>query len=149
MKTLRRFRRPSSGINPGFQIAPMIDVVFVILLFFIVASGNARQESALNTVLPSLCTIGMTFVDPVEVRIDEAGQVYLNEEPLDSPEVRALPGFTQAIREIRRAGYDTEKGSELNLSTHERTKYQRVVDVLDVLAKEKITNVTFQEGGEE
>lgn len=31
---------------PGFQIAPMIDVVFVIMLFFMVMAGLQRQEAS-------------------------------------------------------------------------------------------------------
>ena len=36
MKSKRHRRKQSAEVNLGFQIAPMIDVVFVILLFFIV-----------------------------------------------------------------------------------------------------------------
>ena len=136
----RRFRSQNNHL--GFQIAPMIDVVFVILLFFVVAAGNARQESALNTVLPGGTHCGSS-PDPVEIRIDESGQIYLNEEPLDSPMARRLPEFSRAIREIKNAGYDARSGAEIILSADKLTKYQRMVDVMDVLAREKITNVTF------
>ena len=36
----------------GFQIAPMIDVVFVIMLFFMVMAGAVKVENELNTQLP-------------------------------------------------------------------------------------------------
>ena len=35
--------------NFGFQIAPMIDVVFVIMLFFMVMAGAVKVENELNT----------------------------------------------------------------------------------------------------
>ena len=38
--------------NPGFQIAPMIDVVFVIMLFFMVMAGAVKVEHELKTTLP-------------------------------------------------------------------------------------------------
>ena len=38
--------------NLGFQIAPMIDVVFVIMLFFMVMAGAVKVENELNTQLP-------------------------------------------------------------------------------------------------
>ena len=34
------------------QIAPMIDVVFVIMLFFMVMAGAVKRENELNTTLP-------------------------------------------------------------------------------------------------
>ena len=40
------------GGNLGFQIAPMIDVVFVIMLFFMVMAGAVKVERELNTKLP-------------------------------------------------------------------------------------------------
>ena len=39
---------PNEG-NLGFQIAPMIDVVFVIMLFFMVMAGAVKVENELNT----------------------------------------------------------------------------------------------------
>ena len=38
----------------GFQIAPMIDVVFVIMLFFMVMAGAVKVERELKTLFPIL-----------------------------------------------------------------------------------------------
>ena len=48
----RHKRKPSSEVNLGFQIAPMIDVVFVIMLYFMVMAGAVQVENAHNTKLP-------------------------------------------------------------------------------------------------
>ena len=54
---MRRHKKKDSGeINLGFQIAPMIDVVFVILLFFMVMAGAVQVENAHNTKLPGTVT---------------------------------------------------------------------------------------------
>ena len=37
----------------GFQIAPMVDVVFVLLLFFMASAGSQVIETELNISLPS------------------------------------------------------------------------------------------------
>ena len=42
----------TENINLGFQIAPMIDVVFVIMLFFMVMAGAVKVEHELKTALP-------------------------------------------------------------------------------------------------
>ncbi len=129
----------------GFQIAPMIDVVFVILLYFMVAAGSSKKDSALHSRLPGAVIEEPTLVTPdvLEIKIDEVGQVSLNDEILDSPTDKKLPELTLALRDLKQAGPQ----NEFLISTDELTKYQRVVDVLDVLSREKITNVTFKSGG--
>ena len=48
--SMRLELNPNEG-NLGFQIAPMIDVVFVIMLFFMVMAGAVKVENELNTQL--------------------------------------------------------------------------------------------------
>jgi hypothetical protein len=44
-KKHRHRKKANAEVNLGFQIAPMIDVVFVILLFFIVSASSVRRNS--------------------------------------------------------------------------------------------------------
>ena len=53
LKTARK-RRGAKEIHMGFQIAPMIDVVFVILLYFMLAAGTSKKDSALQSRLPGV-----------------------------------------------------------------------------------------------
>ena len=62
----------------GFQIAPMIDVVFVIMLFFMVMSGAVKVEMVLNTSLPGVATTSteeLVLPDEVIIMISEDGIV--------------------------------------------------------------------------
>ena len=36
----------------GFQIAPMLDILFVLLLFFMVSAGSQKHEASIVTQLP-------------------------------------------------------------------------------------------------
>ena len=71
--------------NVGFQIAPMIDVVFVIMLFFMVMAGAVKVENELNTTLPGTAETSTStdFVDEQIIAIAEDGTVSLNDEPFD------------------------------------------------------------------
>ena len=94
MKKKRNHReRAGSEVNLGFQIAPMIDVVFVILLFFMVKAGDIQVEMAHVTKLPgTVATDTATEMpDEISILIEDDGQVYLNEDPLDTPEAKNLP----------------------------------------------------------
>jgi biopolymer transport protein ExbD len=142
----KRWRAKDSHL--GFQVAPMIDVVFVILLFFMVAAGNARRETALKTELPAEYQddkrAAVELPDEIEITIDEEGRIHLNEEVMDEAGSKGLPLLTQELRALKEAaGNDLNKIAIL-LKPDERVKYQRIVDVLDVLATEKINKVQFQ-----
>ena len=43
---MRQFTQDPNDGTLGFQIAPMIDVVFVIMLFFMVMAGAVKVEAA-------------------------------------------------------------------------------------------------------
>ena len=74
----------------GFQIAPMIDVVFVIMLFFMVMAGAVKIENELNTQLPGTAeTPGSTdFVDEQIITISDTGEVSLMMSRLIRPPAR-------------------------------------------------------------
>jgi biopolymer transport protein ExbD len=147
----RRKHKPSSEVNLGFQIAPMIDVVFVIMLFFMAMVGAMQVENAQNMKLPGTVATetDTPLPDEIAVRIEDDGQVYLNDDPLDSPEVKALPEFLANLRQLRESSEASKSEVLVTIYANELAHYERVVDVLDALGEAKISNVTFQAGSPE
>lgn len=147
----RRKRKASSEVNLGFQIAPMIDVVFVIMLYFMVMAGAVQVENAHNTKLPGTIPSDTETVlpDEIAVRIDDEGQVYLNDDPLDSPTVKALPEFAHTLDQLRQASDASQSKILVTIYADELARYERVIDVLDALSLAKIADVTFQAGSPE
>ena len=74
----------------GFQIAPMVDVVFVIMLFFMVMAGAVKVENELSTKLPGSAesSSATEFNDETIISISDEGEVSLNDEPFDTPRER-------------------------------------------------------------
>lgn len=146
-KILRR-RWRSKETNMGFQVAPMIDVVFVILLFFMVAAGNARKETALKAELPGDHTEEQAAVvelpDEIEIVVTETGMVLLNEEALDQVGTKGLPQLTKEIRALKKAAGSGFDKIAVLLRPEENVKYQNIVDVMDVLASEGISKLNFE-----
>ncbi len=140
-KIHRRFGKKE--MQPGFQIAPMIDVVFVILLFFMVAAGNARIENAHNTFLPGDTRTEIHLPDEISIQIGTDGQVYLNDEPLDRPDVKDLKELTASMIQLKRVSDSAGAKLLITIEAEEQAKYERVVDVLDALTRAKVTDVTF------
>jgi biopolymer transport protein ExbD len=145
-------RKPPAEVNLGFQIAPMIDVVFVILLFFMVKAGDIQVENAHITKLPGTTESTDTptsMPDEISIVVEDDGQVYLNDDPLDSPESDDLPALASNLYALKQSAEATQSEVLVTIYANELAKYERVVEVLDALTRAQITNVTFQAGAPE
>ena len=129
----------------GFQIAPMIDVVFVIMLFFMVMAGAVKVERELNTKLPGNAeTTGPTdFVDEIVINIAENGEVLLNDEPMDTPTSKEMPHLRGTLLRLKQTSDNAKAPTLVTLISEPEAKYARTVDVLDALAVAQIENGTF------
>ena len=144
MKT-RSTRRISPAVNLGFQIAPMVDVVFVIMLFFMVLAGSVQIENTLNTRLPTPgCSTPAPLPAEIALRIEDDGQVLLNDDPLDTPTSKALPELADNLRQLRDNSLAARSDLVVTIYADETARYERVIDTLDALSRAKISNVTFQ-----
>jgi biopolymer transport protein ExbD len=136
----------------GFQIAPMIDVVFVIMLFFMVMAGAVKVERELKTSLPGLAPANLDkpqeMPDESVVAVEETGAVTLNEEEFDTPESKELPNFTSTLVLLKQEADNRGAKVIVTIEAEEQAKYDRVIDVLNSMAKAKISNVTFTVGSD-
>lgn len=144
---------PVQTNNPdvGFQIAPMIDVVFVILVFFMSLAAQIRIEQILQTRLPGVSVAGTSteFVDEQILQIDEAGEVTLNDEAFDSAASRDLPQLTNTLGQLKASSDAAKSKLVVTLISHPDSPYFRTIDVLNALAVAGVTNVTFTAESEE
>jgi biopolymer transport protein ExbD len=139
----------SDTVVPGFQIAPMIDVVFVIMLFFMVMVGTVKIEHELNTKLPGPHDprLKTPFPDAeITIGILEDGTVTLNEEAFDSPREKTLPSLTATLRRLAESSARQQQTVLATVQAEEQATYERVIDVLNSLHQAQIQNVTFTVG---
>lgn len=125
----------------GFQIAPMVDVVFVLVLFFMASAGMQTVELELGINLPSGGSgPGATAITPIIVDIDSNGQVIMNNQLFDTPESRDLPALrawlTDALGE-----FGTQ--DPLIIRPEDSVPHGRVIDVLNAAAASGVRNLTF------
>jgi biopolymer transport protein ExbD len=144
-----KLRHEHKNEDIGFQIAPMIDVVFVIMLFFMVKVGARQTETEIKSKLPGSAetSTSVTGLEALEetIAIDENGMISHNDELLD-PGSNAKADILQLQDRMQRlAEQGKASGTEVvvTITTQPDTKYSRVVDVLDSLQKANIKNMTF------
>ena len=144
---------PIQAANPdvGFQIAPMIDVVFVILVFFMALAAQIRIEQILQTRLPGVAVAGSPteFFDEQILQVAEDGEVTLNDEAFDSPEVRDLPQLTNTLGQLQASSDAAKTKLVVTLISHPDSAYERTIDVLNALAAAGVTHVTLTAPSEE
>ena len=77
----------------GFQIAPIVDVVFVLMLFFMASAGAQVIEKELSINLPSNTSESKSDTPtlPIIVAIAADGTVQINGTTYDTPESKDLP----------------------------------------------------------
>lgn len=146
-------KMPIQQANPdvGFQIAPMIDVVFVILVFFMALAAQIKIEQILQTKLPgvAIASAATEFVDEQILQISEDGEVSLNDESYDSSQSRDLPQLTGTLLRLKSSSDAAKSKLVVTLISHPDSPYYRTIDVLNALAIAGITNVTFTSDSEE
>ena len=81
-------RSTRSDEKVSIPIAPMIDVVFLLLIYFMVASSLEKQEADLSFQLPGLAPPDspIEMLDDLIVEIGQNGQIVVNDYLYDTPE---------------------------------------------------------------
>jgi len=145
MQKKKKTRREPDSVHLGFQIAPMIDVVFVIMLFFMVMAGLVVNEKFLNLKLPGMAVEGaVDAVEETQVRVSDVGEVILNEEVVGDPGDTKLQQFTYTMINLAKNAEASQSKVVVTIVADELAAYQRVIDVLNALSVARIQNVTFE-----
>lgn len=139
---MRRTHQKHEEQAIGFQIAPMIDVVFVIMLFFMVLAGDRQVEMDLKMTLPSEET-NTDAPTPMEeqVNVDVDGEVAHNDEPVTIEELKR--NFTRLAAQAKAEGGAEPTPIVVTISAEPDTPWEKVSNVMNAMSFAKIGNVTF------
>lgn len=107
--------------RPTINITPLIDVMFLLLIFFMVSS-TFRDEFAVDVTLPEAATAEQTETTDHVISVDEAGALFFAGKAVDEA------GLAQAIREVMTA--DPE--AALVLKADESADFGDVMRAIDV-----------------
>jgi biopolymer transport protein ExbD len=121
--------------NPGVPLTPMIDVVFLLLCFFVTSQIFAQWETEIDVALPTAATGGMPQRLPGEVIINVRadGTAVVNGQTLDDAQLRSM---MDRLVELF-------PGQPVLLRADKTTAYEHVVRVLDTCRQADIWNISF------
>ena len=140
-KHKKKLAQPSLKVD----MTPMIDCVFLLLIFFMVSSTMHRQEADISFSLPGTADQSEPVQIPDEqiIEINDDGTVLLNDLQYDSVDSRDMPELLDTLIRFKATADANKVEAMITIAPSGKVKHQRVVDVLNACAAAKIGNVTF------
>ena len=127
------------------QIAPMIDVCFLLLFFYIITSKPVKPEADMSMTLPGTVAQeeSLDIPDEQRITIQGNGQIVLNDLALDRPDDKHLPALLATLKRFKESSDANKSQALITLDVSDNAVHQRVVDVLNACAEAGIQGVTF------
>ncbi|WP_462321814.1 ExbD/TolR family protein [Halochromatium sp.] len=129
--------RPHRPEAPEINLTPLIDVVFLLLIFFMVTT-SFRDEGRLRLQLPEADAeaVPREEIELVEVMIDRAGRFYVNAQLLTATDLETLK---QAL--IGAVGPERER--PVLIKADAKAEHQAVMQVLDAAGQLGLSQIAF------
>ena len=108
-------------LPPKINILPMIDVIFAILVFFIVSSLYLTRSEGLPVNLPRASTAEVQKTQQITVSLDEGGQLTIDSKPA------AIEGLKTEIERLA----ETDSNTTVIVNADRTVEHGRVVEVID------------------
>jgi biopolymer transport protein ExbD len=127
------------------QIAPLIDVVFLLLIYFMVSSSLKRSEADLSLTLPGQVAQAKALKMPDEqiIEVLSNGSIVLNEKSYADPFKADLEALEFTLTRYREASQLAGSEAMITIAAEDESVHERVIDVLNACAGAGITSVTF------
>ena len=135
--------------DPVLDMSPMIDVSFLLLIYFLVTSTLDPTEADLAMTMPSTQSSASSTeveIDQMTVEVNAAGHIVLNGEVLDTdPATREVPLLLDRLKTYAESAKLTDSKPMVIIAADDAAKSQRFIDVLNALADQSVNirNVTI------
>jgi len=127
-----RAKRHGSGEETEIDLTPMLDVVFIMLIFFIVTASFIK-ESGIDVSRPDAVTAVVQERANIVVAITETGEIWINRREVDRRAVRA---------NIERLHAENPQGAVV-ITADEKADVGIMVEVMDQARQAGVFNVSI------
>ena len=124
----------TSRKKPRIEIIPMIDTMFFLLVFFMVATLSMTAQRGLTVNLPHAATARDEIKQVVTLTVTKEGKLFFDKEELASPAEAAL-------RLASQAGAGTQVSVVINADR--AVEHGRVVDLMDAVRQAGVTRIAI------
>ena len=128
-------RRHATHQHPGIQLAPLVDVLLLLLIFFLMTWNAARNENELDVKVPKASSAKEKTapIGDVVVNVKADGNVVVNRRTLSAAEL------TEMLKNLVQLYPD----QAVVIRGDEAGAYKNVVSVLNICSEAGVTNVAF------
>jgi biopolymer transport protein ExbD len=122
-------------VHPGIQLAPLVDVLLLLLIFFLLTWNAARNENELDVKVPkaSAAKEKSAPVGDVVVNVKADGNVVVNRRTLSAAE---LTDLLKSLVQLNSEQAVIIRGDEAGA-------YKNIINVLNICTDAGISNVAF------
>ena len=133
------------------QMGPMIDMVFLLLVFFMVSAKPIKQESDVNIGLPGTVAQeeAVDIPDEQRIKIQPDGTIVLNDQPIEAPQNNELVNLIGTLKRFKESADANKSEALVTIDADDQANHQRIVSVLNACAVANITGVTFADSSSE
>lgn len=142
---MARKKNPYLAEEDKFDLTPMIDIVFLLLIYFMVTTALIKEEADLGIKLPANVPPSDDTPPPQEqvVEILASGEVYLNGASVDHIESRQMPELTRTLKRLKAANDRGDFKTSVTIIADADSLHQRSIDVLNACGAADIKFVMF------
>ena len=126
------FRAEKKGRGLILNVTSLIDVMFLLLIFFMVSS-TFRNQPAVNLVLPRSATATDTVDTPKILYLTSEGRIFLNDSEVERDN---LPALLEQL-------HVGEGEDRMVLRADEKAAHGDVVELIDILKQNGFTRVSL------
>jgi len=139
--------------EPNLDISSLIDVCFLLLIYFIVTSTINPTEKDLPMTIPSQQPSDeKPDIEPMLISVLASGEVTVNKtEPMDTGAVgreRTLPQLSARLNEYSSLAQSSGSKPIIQVFASPECPQQQVIDVMNAIRGANINTITFTDIGE-
>ncbi|MGK7937128.1 MAG: ExbD/TolR family protein [Xenococcaceae cyanobacterium] len=141
VRPFRLWQDNSVNQDVRIELIPLIDVIFCILTFFILAAVNFSRQQAISLDLPQAKTGTPQMREMLVVSLDDLGQVYVEQQQVSRNQL------TQSIKNYRQSN----PSGLMVLYAAKNATYREVVEILDILREvggDRVALATLPQGSQ-
>ncbi|MFP6780063.1 MAG: biopolymer transporter ExbD [Gammaproteobacteria bacterium] len=128
--------RPRGEEEVDVNLTPLIDVVFLLLIFFMVSTTFIRESEIELTLPEASAEVREDPIGIIEIAIDANGRYFVNGNALISSQLAVI---RQALNDVR----PSDAEPVVVISADAEASHQSVVTVMDAARQIGLTRITF------